>query len=246
MDVDVVELAPGVFQARAKHVSWVLVTEGDEVTLVDAGFPGDRQRVLASLERIGRSPGDLSAVLLTHGHADHLGCTEALRSAHQVAVHTHELEAANVRGERVEQVGIATVLRAAWRPTVLFWAVDVLRLAGTRPERPTELTTFTDGRLDVPGRPVAVHTPGHTSGHTCFHLPERGVLLAGDALMTEHALSRGHGPRLLPAMFNVDSARARASLERLRDLAASVVVPGHGPAFLGSPALAVHQAMGTS
>jgi glyoxylase-like metal-dependent hydrolase (beta-lactamase superfamily II) len=95
----------------------------------------------------------------------------------------------------------------------------------------------------VPGAPVAVATPGHTSGHTSFHLPDRGALLTGDALMTGHALVRHGGPQLLPAFFNTDTGRARESLRRLRGLAADVVVPGHGPAWRGSPDLAVRQAL---
>jgi glyoxylase-like metal-dependent hydrolase (beta-lactamase superfamily II) len=43
VDVQVTEVAQGVWQARAKHVAWVLVTEGDEVTLVDTGYPGARR-----------------------------------------------------------------------------------------------------------------------------------------------------------------------------------------------------------
>jgi len=46
VDVDVVEVAPGVWHARAKHVGWVLVSDGDAVTLVDTGYPGDLERVL--------------------------------------------------------------------------------------------------------------------------------------------------------------------------------------------------------
>ncbi len=54
MDVEVTEVGPGVHHARAKHVSWALVTEGDTVTLVDTGYPGDRERLFRSLELIGR------------------------------------------------------------------------------------------------------------------------------------------------------------------------------------------------
>lgn len=49
MDTDVQEVAPGVWQARAKHVARVLVADGAEVTLADTGYPGDRARVLESL-----------------------------------------------------------------------------------------------------------------------------------------------------------------------------------------------------
>jgi glyoxylase-like metal-dependent hydrolase (beta-lactamase superfamily II) len=225
MRVDVVEVADGVHHARAKHVSWVLVTDGADVTLIDSGYPGDRSRVMASLERIGRSPADIGAILLTHGHPDHIGSVEFLHRT----------------GERVEQVSEATLLRMLWRPDVAVWLFDVLRLKGARPERLSTVDGFTEGRLDVPGAPVAVPTPGHTSGHTSFHLPDRGVLVAGDALMTGHALTRHRGPQLLPAFFNTDTDQARASLRRLRELPADVVLPGHGPAFRGSPELAVQR-----
>lgn len=243
MHVDVAEVAPGVHHARAKHVSWVLVTDGADVTLVDSGYPGDRHRVIASLEAIGRSPADLGAILLTHGHPDHIGSAEYLRRTYDVPVHAHEREVANATGDQIEQVSIATLLRMLWRRDVVVWLVDVMRLNGARPERLREVDPITSGRLDVPGAPVAIPTPGHTSGHTSFHLPDRGALLAGDALMTQHALAGRDGPQLLPAFFNTDTTQARASLARLRELAADVIVPGHGPAFRGGPDLAVSQAL---
>ena len=244
MDVVVEQVAEGVHHARAKHVSWVLVTEGDAVTLVDTGYPGDRARLFRSLELVGRSVSDVAAVVLTHGHPDHIGSAEHLRSGEGVRVLAHEREAPNARGERIEQIGELTILRNAWRPSVLVWAMDVLRLGAATVERLGELDTFSDGALDVPGHPTVVHTPGHTSGHCALHLPDRGALLVGDALMTGHAVDgRHHGPQLMPAFFNTDTEQARRSLQRLRDLPADVVVPGHGPAHRGTPASAVDLAL---
>lgn len=243
MDVSVTEVATGVHHARAKHVSWVLVTEGEAVTLVDTGYPGDRDRLLRSLELIGRTAEEVEGVVLTHGHPDHIGSAEHLRTVYGIPVWAHRDERTNACGERIEQVSEAALLRRVWRPRVFVWLLDVLRLDATKVERLGALELFADRQLDLPGGPVVVHTPGHTSGHCSLHLPERGVLLAGDALMTSHALERSEGPQLLPDFFHTDPAQARASLEHLRRLSADVVVPGHGPSFAGTPARAVELAL---
>jgi glyoxylase-like metal-dependent hydrolase (beta-lactamase superfamily II) len=135
------------------------------------------------------------------------------------------------------------LLSMLWRPAVFVWLWDILRLEATKVERLGDLEAFVEQQLDVPGAPTVVHTPGHTSGHCSLHLPDRGVLLVGDALMTGHALVKVPGPQLLPDFFNTDTAQARISLERLHGLDAEVVVPGHGPAFRGSPADAVDRAL---
>jgi glyoxylase-like metal-dependent hydrolase (beta-lactamase superfamily II) len=238
-------VADGVWLVTGTDVNWVLVADGDEVTLVDTGEPRDLPRVLSSLERIGRALGDVAAVVLTHAHPDHIGAAERLRADRGIPVRLLEAEAAHARGQIIEEAPALQVLRAAWRPTVLLWVLRILRAGATRAERLTEVKPFETGSgpLDVPGRLVPVPTPGHTSGHCAFHLPERGVLIAGDALITAHPAGRTTGPQLCPRMFNYDEAAAVASLQALAGLSADAVLPGHGPAYRGSPASAVEQAL---
>ena len=239
------QAADGVWLVRGTDVNWVLVAGEGGVTLVDAGYPRDLPQVLSSLERIGRTPGDVKAVVLTHAHPDHIGASERLRADLGIPVRVLDAEVPHARGKNIEQVSLLQILRAAWRPQVLLWALRAARAGGEHIERLSQVEAFAAAAmpLDVPGHLVPVPTPGHTTGHCAFHLPDRGALIAGDALMTQHAAGRFTGPQLLPAMFNHDETAALASLQALAGLPADVVLPGHGPAYRGSPASAVEQAV---
>lgn len=83
-------MAPGVHQARANRTGWCLITSGDAVVVVDAGWPKDYDLVVRSLSRIGHSPSAVAGILLTHGHVDHIGCAEEMRLKHDIDSHTRQ------------------------------------------------------------------------------------------------------------------------------------------------------------
>lgn len=234
MQADVQHVADGTCLVHGSNTNWVILTEGDAVTLVDTGYPGDREQVLASLAQVGSSPEAVAAVLVTHAHNDHLGSAEYLRSTYGTPVYLHDAELAHARREFLHQVSVGTVLKNGWRPGVLPWAVNAIRSGGTAKVPVTAPEAFpSKGALDLPGRPVPVPTPGHTDGHAAFHLPDSGVLISGDALVTGHPTSRVEGPQLLPDMFHHERARAVASLDILAGLEGELLLPGHGPAHRG-------------
>ncbi|MBQ0826927.1 MBL fold metallo-hydrolase [Streptomyces tagetis] len=243
MRADVRQVADGTYLVHRRDANWVILTDGDAVTLVDTGYPGDRQALLDSLAAVGSSPEAVAAVLITHAHADHLGSAAHLRAAHGTPVLMHEAEVPHARGDFLQQITGTTVLRNAWRPGVLPWTARVLRSGGTRRVPVADPAPFpAKGALDLPGRPVPVPTPGHTDGHCAYHLPGAGVVISGDALISGHGTSRLHGPQMLPDMFHHERARALASLDRLAELDADVLLPGHGPAHHGPVKDAVRRA----
>ena len=69
------------------------------------------------------------------------------------------------------------------------------------------------------------------------------ALCAGDALVTDGLIHSRSGPQLLPARFHLDAAAARSSLDRLTAVDADVVLPGHGPPWLGSLATPTARAL---
>ncbi|WP_328504466.1 MBL fold metallo-hydrolase [Streptomyces sp. NBC_00457] len=234
MRAAVQQVADGTYLVHGSNTNWVILSEGDAVTLIDTGYLGDRERLLASLAEVGSSPEAVTAVLITHAHNDHLGSAEHLRRTYGTPVYLHEAEVPHARRDFLHQVSIGRVLRNGWRPGVLPWAVHALRVGGTAHVPVAEPQPFpTRGPLDLPGRPVPVHTPGHTLGHTAYHLPGTGVVISGDALVSGHPTSRAKGPQLLPDMFHHDRSRAVSSLEILEGLDGDVLVPGHGPVHRG-------------
>lgn len=83
------EVGPGVHRVADGIVNWYVVSEGGEVALYDAGWPRSWPRVEAALGELGHSPADISAVVLTHAHPDHLGVAESLREKTGATVHVH-------------------------------------------------------------------------------------------------------------------------------------------------------------
>ncbi|KOT97918.1 MULTISPECIES: MBL fold metallo-hydrolase [Streptomyces] len=234
MNADVRHVADGTYLVHGGNTNWVVLTDGDAVTLVDTGYPGDRRALLDSLAAVGSSPEAVAAVLITHAHNDHLGSAEYLRATYGTPVLLHEAEVPHARRDYLQQVSVGTVLRNAWRPGVLPWMTHVLRTGGTEQHPVTAPAPFpADGALDLPGRPVPVHTPGHTDGHCVYHLPDAGVVISGDALVSGHAISRVEGPQLLPDLFHHDRPRAIASLDVIAGLDGDLLLPGHGPVHRG-------------
>ncbi len=80
---------------------------------------------------------------------------------------------------------------------------------------------------------IPVASPGHTYGHCAFHLPDRGLLFSGDALVTYDPYTGRTGPRVVARAATADAEGALAALDALAATAARVVLPGHGEPFRG-------------
>ena len=94
------EIAPGLRRLGADSiVNSYLLEEGGEVTIIDAGLPGLWNALPADLAALGRAVSDVRAIVLTHGHSDHIGYAERARTTNGWPVWLHEIDAPLARGE---------------------------------------------------------------------------------------------------------------------------------------------------
>src|SRR5215212_6104228 len=229
------DVAPGVHRIEDAYTNWYLVEDGDRVTVVDAGVPTSWGSFERGLDEIGRTPDDVAAVVLTHAHFDHVGFAERARKDLQVPVWVHEEDVPLTRNP----MGYAHERGRSWylaNPGALPIMASLLRNRAFWPSPVREVRTYRDGTLDVPGSPQVVFSPGHTYGHCALHLPDRDVLIAGDAIVTLDPYTGRRGPRVVARAATAYSDRAIASLDALEETGAGTVLTGHGDPWTGGVA----------
>jgi glyoxylase-like metal-dependent hydrolase (beta-lactamase superfamily II) len=224
-------VAEGVYSIGVKkggRVHAYLFEQPRELTLVDTLFDADAAPVLDCIRRIGRSPGDLKHIALTHAHRSHLGGLARLKRLTGALVCAHEWEADIIAGDRLAQpVSLRPRGRLSTYPMRIGLALG----------RPRHLPCPVDVALregDQVGPLRVVHIPGHTPGHLAFHWEERDVLAVGDAVATWPRIDAGW-----PG-FNLNEGQYRASLRRLAQIEAEVIAVGHGDPLTESAVERVH------
>jgi glyoxylase-like metal-dependent hydrolase (beta-lactamase superfamily II) len=205
--------------------------------LIDAGIPGSFSRIVEAAEKRFGPNSRPAAIILTHGHFDHVGALENLAERWQSPIYAHGPEWPYLNGHAAypppdPRVGGGMM---AWiSPLYPTSPVNVSRWLRPLPA---------DGSL--PGMPGWrwLQTPGHTPGHIALWRDADRALIAGDAFITTRQESayaviteapEMHGP---PMYLTPDWESARESVRRLASLQPELVVTGHGPAVRGSKML---------
>jgi glyoxylase-like metal-dependent hydrolase (beta-lactamase superfamily II) len=196
--------------------------------LVDAGIPFFAEKIIeAAAKRFGEGVPP-KAIILTHGHFDHIGSLKALLGHWEVPVYAHVLEMPYITGRSDYPPPDPTVGGGLMARTAKLYPWSAINIGAFAHRLPA------DG--SVPHMPGWrwVHTPGHTPGHVSLFRDSDRSLIAGDAFITQKQESLVgvmtqakviHGP---PMYFTTDWAAAGESVRKLAKLNPILACTGHG------------------
>jgi glyoxylase-like metal-dependent hydrolase (beta-lactamase superfamily II) len=196
--------------------------------LVDAGVQGSTGAIASAAEhRFGKSSRP-AAIVMTHGHFDHVGALQELAERWDAPVYAHELELPYLNGTMSYPPPDPAVGGGMMATLSRFYPRGPIDVGSRLRALPA------DG--SVPGMPgwTWIHTPGHTEGHVSLWRGSDRTIIAGDAFVTtkqESAYAVAtqepelHGP---PMYFTPDWDSARESVRRLARLEPQLAITGHG------------------
>lgn len=232
------EVAPGVRRVRQLFVNMYFCGEpggGDRSwTLIDAGLPYFGEHLIEAAAQCFGPGARPKAIILTHGHFDHVGALPGLASRWDVPVYAHELERPYLSG------------KSSYPPPDPAVGGGMMSLISRfYPRGPIDLgdrlqTLPADGSVpEMPGWRW-IPTPGHSPGHVSFFRESDRTLIAGDAFVTakqesafDSTLFQCAHVRRPPAYYTPDWRAAGRSVELLENLHPETVATGHGRPMRG-------------
>jgi glyoxylase-like metal-dependent hydrolase (beta-lactamase superfamily II) len=230
-----IEVSPDIYSYTIQIVNICLIGRPgtEDVVLIDAGMPGSADKIISvTEERFGKGIRP-KAIILTHGHFDHVGAIIELVQYWRCPVYAHEMEIPFLTGKMSYPNPDPTVEGGMIAKLSSFFPNEPINLGSHIEQLPSNGT--------IPSLPKFrwIHTPGHTPGHVSLFRDEDRALIAGDAFVTvkqeylyevmtqEQEIS---GP---PRYFTPDWDSAFESVKRLEHLKLTVAVTGHGQPMSG-------------
>jgi glyoxylase-like metal-dependent hydrolase (beta-lactamase superfamily II) len=181
--VNIKKIMPGVYMLGGLFGTGILganiylLVDGG-VTIVDTGYPGRAKQVLEAVEHMGYTPSDVTRIVLTHYHPDHIGSLALLKNSTGADVISHHLDAPYIEGKLIQRFD-----RSKKQLNILLTILEKLW-----PVSPVAVTRTVDDGDELPGGIKVYHTPGHTPGSLSLYMPDRGLIIVGDLLSNTFGL----------------------------------------------------------
>jgi glyoxylase-like metal-dependent hydrolase (beta-lactamase superfamily II) len=228
-------VARGVWGRKDVFVNYYLIKDetSNSYALIDAGLKWSGGAIRKMIKEIAGENGRPSAIILTHGHFDHVGALKDLAEEWNVPIYAHPLELPYITGKSSYPPPDSSVGGGA-----------MASMAFLYPKGPIDVSEYVEKLPDnnsIPGFPEwkYLHTPGHSPGHISLYREQDKVLIAGDAFVTtkaESAICALSGMQHLsgpPKYMTPNWAAAKVSVIKLAALGAEIVATGHGKPMQG-------------
>ena len=189
------------------HSNVYLVINGKEMLVIDTGTSGNAKKIIDYIQKIGRQASEVSTIILTHYHMDHVGSAKELKDLTKAKVAAHLEDADFVDGKKPFP-----------KPkNILFRAVSSF----IKPI-PVEVDiVLKDG--DRIGNLTVISVPGHSPGSIALFDEQRKAMFAGDTLRFDGSKVTG-----APKQFTWDAAKEKESIKKMSKLDFDIMLPGHG------------------
>jgi len=205
------EIIPHVYQLTNRGCNIILIVE-EKLTLIDTGLRGSSSKIVDFIHSLGRSVKEISLIIITHNHLDHIGGLPELRNltTAKIAIHKADTNESGLTYPRVIQKLLHIPFFSIFRPLVH--------------AKPSEVDIqLKDNEILSPlGGLKVIHTPGHTPGSIGLFSPQNKLFIAGDALNNLYNIR----PPLKLISSNLE--QAIDSIKRIAQLDFDIICFGHG------------------
>jgi glyoxylase-like metal-dependent hydrolase (beta-lactamase superfamily II) len=204
------EILPGIHLADKGYSNTYLLIIGGKLILIDAGMDKNAKKILEYVNKLGYKPSDISYILLTHSHIDHVNGLAKIKELSNAKIAVHASESKIVSGEEKMALPKGIIEPIKFRIISLF--------LGYEPVKPDILLKDED---KVEGIKI-MNIPGHTIGSVCFYLPDEKVLFSGDIIFYKK------NSFMYPnSAYNWNESLMKASLLKISKLDFNYLLPGH-------------------
>jgi glyoxylase-like metal-dependent hydrolase (beta-lactamase superfamily II) len=228
------EVTPDIFVLPIQIVNVYFIGEPNtEWVLIDAGMPRSADMIISEAAKRFGKEAKPKAIVLTHGHFDHVGDILRLINRWNVPVYAHELELPYLTGKKDYPPADTTVDGGLVSEISPIFPNESINLSDHVKALPS------DGSVPHMQEWKWIHTPGHTPGHISLFREKDRALIAGDAFVTVRQESlykviiqdiEVNGP---PKYFTTDWKTAWESVKKLNNLEPNLAMTGHGQPIHG-------------
>jgi glyoxylase-like metal-dependent hydrolase (beta-lactamase superfamily II) len=204
------EILSGIHLADKGYSNVYLLVRKNKLILIDTGMDKSAKKIISYIQNLGYKPSDISHILLTHTHMDHIRGLRKIKELCNAKVAIYKTEADIVARKKpmIFPKGILGIFFRIMMPFMGYKAVN--------PD-----VVLKDGDM-IEGLKV-IHTPGHTLGSICFYDQRNKVLFSGDLLSIDK------GKLTYPkSNFNTDEDMLKSSVKKISKMSFNYMLPGHG------------------